>query len=170
MEKVLYQAYKSNIKNGDLLAFRGKGLKAYLIRTFTRSEYSHVGIAYNPAGRVLMLDTIQNTGVRLSPVSQLLHCQPVVIHTKINWEAQIEELAFAEFGKEYSTLDALRASLGLKTKSCNGWQCAEYVCAVLKKAGLNLKGILPGTLVQDVLNAVPGSKEIALLDKKSLED
>ena len=45
--------------------FSGTGLYAWLIRTGTGSDWSHVGIAYWISGRLLIFESIEGHGVRI---------------------------------------------------------------------------------------------------------
>ncbi len=69
-KRLTYATARDQIKTGDLIAVRGgKGLAAWLIRTITRSPYTHTGVAFWLAHRLLIAETQQGPA-SLVPVSQ----------------------------------------------------------------------------------------------------
>jgi len=98
------------------------------VRIFTRSEYSHVGIAWAVGGRVLVLEAVSK-GVRIFPLSLLLPCYWIPLG---KWSAEIEERALSQVGKPYSRWQAILGGLGrLQGGADERWQCAEYVATSL---------------------------------------
>ena len=127
-----YSDARPNIKSGDLIAFRGRGLFPWLIRAVTRSAYDHVAIAWVAGGRVLLLESrIAHGGVTIQrALSQALPDGATWIPTGAVWDADHEERAFAPLGQPYGWVDMLRAGLGLRATS-RGYQCAEYAAQIL---------------------------------------
>lgn len=129
---MIYEKLRSAIRSGDLVLYRGRGLGAWLIRTWTRSEWSHCGIAWRIGGRVLLLEASPLHGVRAIPMS---HRPPDRwLSTTANWTGTVEAVALELLGQPYGWMDAIRAGFGLATSETGGYQCAEYAAAVLSAA------------------------------------
>ena len=133
-----YIEYRSKIKSGDLLAWSHRGfsswydLKLQLIRYATRSEYVHVGIAWNFQGRVFVIEAV-DPYVRIVPLGNLLPCY--IVPLNLPWSKETENLAMSYVGKgEYSQVEAIKALFG-KNKS-KYLQCVEFARILLESEGL----------------------------------
>ena len=151
---MLYDEIRDKIRPGDLIAFSNEkwgskaDLQTQIVRIFTRSEYSHVGIAWPIGGRVMILEAVVPR-VRIFPLSYLLpfYWMP----TQAPWSNDVEEYALARVGESYSKLEAIRGFFGL-TRDNRRWQCAEYVRSILNRAGVPLDGPdTPTALVQEIM-------------------
>lgn len=146
-----YSEVREKIKSGDVFAWTHKGwgswydIKIQIVRLFTQSEYSHVGVAVCWAQRVFILEAVAS-GVRLHPLSKEV---PFYwIPTESKWEYDVESFAISQLGNEYSTWQAILAFLGkLHSGADTTWQCAEYTQAILKRLGLELPGNATPTAV-----------------------
>lgn len=144
-----YEDAREQIKTGDLLAWSHGGwgswhdIQVMLVRAFTRSEYSHVGLALVGAGRVFILEAV-GAGVRLWPLSREL---PFYwIRRQRAPGAEAIDFAFDRLGDGYSKLQAIRAFLGsLRLGEDDRWQCAEYVLRVLEADGEILTNVATPT-------------------------
>ena len=65
-----YTAARDLIQDGDVLAFRGTRLFSRLIKLWTRSRVSHVGIACWMHGRLTVVEALEPGGVRVYPLSR----------------------------------------------------------------------------------------------------
>lgn len=136
-----YQNIRSKIKTGDLVFFSNRGWKTWsdiesqIVRFFTRSNFSHVGMAYVQSGRVLILEAV-GTGVRLHPLSDRLPGHLAVNPKQLDKHA--EYWAFAQIGKPYeSKLRMVWDYIFNKNVSSEKerFQCGEYVNQILKENG-----------------------------------
>lgn len=140
-----YQDVRPLIKSGDALAWTHRGwgswhdIKIQLVRMFTRSEYSHVAVAWVVSGRVFALEAVQPC-VRIYPLSQLgdFYHLPARFRLPI-WTDDVETFALSKVGQPYSQWQAVLSFFG-KTKSDSNWQCAEYAKAVLGAAEVKVYG------------------------------
>jgi len=131
MVKLTPQAYpnhRNSIKSGDVLAFGGNSWGARVIKAWTHGDYSHVGIAWVVGGRVLVLEAREGRGVVASPLSRRLGCD--LYPANASWDSRMQARALLALGEPYNLIDALRAGFGIRPNGA-GWQCAEYVSAVL---------------------------------------
>lgn len=126
-----YADIRPRIKSGDVLFFSGTTLKARLVKWWTKSHYSHAGIAWVTDGRVFVLEAVLN-GVRIYPLS---------LETRFNWASSplawsdgAAEYALRKVGKPYSQFLAALAGLGYKMRRDDKWyQCSEYALDILER-------------------------------------
>ncbi len=144
-----YDEARSQIKTGDLLAWSSGSWRSWhdiqvnLVRVFTRSEFSHVGIALVGAGRVFVLEAV-GSGVRLFPLSRALPFWWIRRRAELGAEAV--DFAFDRLGDGYSRLQAIRAFFGTLTSGEDDrWQCAEYVLGILQADGEILTNVATPT-------------------------
>jgi hypothetical protein len=125
-----YLDIRSQIKSGDVLAWSGgsrkslSDIKLDIVRIFTRSEYSHVGIAWVIGERVFVVEAVIPL-VRIYPLSKLTPFY--LIKTPYSWSKEAEEKMLETVGKPYSQWEAIKAFLGLNTKDEKVWECAKLV-------------------------------------------
>lgn len=135
-----YAAARPLIRSGDLIAqSRGDwttliGIKINIVRIFTRSTYSHVGIAWVIGGRVFMLEAVKPR-LRIYPMSKIgdFYLLPM----QARWTEPGENTALENVGVEYSELVAMQAFFGPLDVG-NVQQCAAYALAVYAADGIDL--------------------------------
>jgi hypothetical protein len=135
-----YTIHRPSIRSGDLLAWTHRGLHSWydlevqLVRLFTRSEYSHVGLAWVVADRVLVLEAVRPK-IRIYPLSLLLPCY--WLERMWDWSEGDLEFALSKVGERYSRWEAVKSFFGHVAPGLDArWQCAEYAAAVLEREGL----------------------------------
>lgn len=152
MRPAAYANHRRAIRSGDLLAWSHRGWRSWydwqiqIVRMATRSEYSHVGIAWVTGGRAFVLEAVA-AGVRIMPLSGLLPCYWLPLDAP--WTEGVETAALARVGERYSRWQAVAAWLRLLAPGADRrWQCAEYAWSVLAAAGIALGATLtPAALV-----------------------
>lgn len=153
-----YAEARAEIQSGDLLAWRGESCLGRLVRHWTGSRWSHVGVAWRFRGRLFVLDARHGAGVGLRAVSNVP--KPFDwIKTGVDWSDKAESVALSHLGKPYSYEDFFRAALMVPPGDPWGDICSEYAGRVL--AAVNPKWRLlvefgrttsPGSLVNEVLS------------------
>jgi hypothetical protein len=132
-----YDQFRLHIRSGDVLAWSHRegwfeswhSFKVNLVRLFQMSEYSHVGLAWNIAGRVFVIESV-NPVVRIVPLSNLLPCYHLTGQGGMS-DAQVRR-ALALVGKgKYSEVEAIAAQFGANDLANDKWECAEFVNYVL---------------------------------------
>jgi hypothetical protein len=155
-----YADYRANIKSGDLLAWSHKGwgswrdFKIQMVRMFTRSEYSHVAIAWVVGGRVFVIEAVEPMS-RIYPLSKLGNFYHVPMDAE--WKPSTEEYALSHVGDDYKQLQALKAyfvSLGRNNTS----ECAALTIAIYDKEGIDVGDKATPSAV--VLTAQEAGKEL----------
>lgn len=135
-----YSTARESIRSGDLVAqshgdwTTWRGVKVNLVRIFTRSTYSHVGIAWVIGGRVLILEAVKPE-LRIYPMSRIGNFYLLPLQAK--WCEVAENLALKNVGVEYSELIAIKAFFG-PLEEGDVRQCAAYVLTVFQADGIDL--------------------------------
>ncbi len=119
------------IKSGDIIFFKGKSLWGRLIRWWTKSPYSHVGMALVGFGRVWLLEASETGQVRLIPLSKKGNF--TLVKTGLNFSL-IEDEACLKVGQRYDYLGAIKAAFKL-SRNNQKYYCSELVAELLIKAG-----------------------------------
>ena len=115
------------IETGDLLVWDTTGwsskrdLQLQLVRLFTRSQYTHVGIAYRTKDEVFVVEATP-PHVRIFPLRKLLPVYHVDLHLKLN-EDQLDYL-FKHVGDDYSLLQ-VAMTIFMKPMRDRNWHCVE---------------------------------------------
>ncbi|HJY64543.1 MAG TPA: YiiX/YebB-like N1pC/P60 family cysteine hydrolase [Ignavibacteria bacterium] len=155
-EYIQYLISRKEIKDGDILMYKGKGIISSLIKWFTKSEYSHAGITAWWDDRLMVLEAV-GKGVVTKTLSKNIRDY----HGDIDWytlkteypELQrkaIVKCAQAELGKEYNNRQlykiALNKIFGIefsrydRERRSRKLFCSQYVSMVyFKSIELDLK-------------------------------
>jgi len=114
----LYEDVRNQIKDGDVLMYRGKSWESRIIMLVTRSKFSHAGIAVWWNQRLMVMEAI-GKGVVVRPLSLSVqkYYGDVELYTAAEEIPDVDRLkmitlAQQELGKEYATWKA--TLLGLK--------------------------------------------------------
>lgn len=159
-----YTKQRSNIKSGDVIAWRGKGFWSFVSRVITKSPYGHLGIAWLAGGRVFVLECYQKKGVTISALSSKLEADHFPLNVK--WCLAVESLALEEFEINKKRKGFFKRIFSKETVQPNKWTSAEFAVAVLNKAGITVTSNLPGFLTRELRNHIrPGSSITRLLKK-----
>ena len=135
-----YSTARPLIQSGQLVAqshgdwTTWRGIKVNLVRIFTRSTYSHLGIAWIVGGRVFILEAVKPK-LRIYPMSKIgdFYLLPL----QAAWGEAAENLALKNIGVDYSEIVAMQAFFGpLQVGEVR--QCAAYALAVLRADGIDL--------------------------------
>lgn len=135
-----YRDARPLIRSGDLIAqshgdwLTWRGIKTNLVRIFTRSTYSHVGIAWVVGGRVFVLEAVKPE-LRILPLSKAGDFY--LLSMAAIWKYETEEFALASVGASYSEWAAICAYFE-PLKPGDVSECAAYVREVLLRDGIDL--------------------------------
>jgi hypothetical protein len=152
---VHYAQIRDRIENGDVLLFRGSLLQSRFIQRWTRSVYSHVGLALwiraDGVKRLTVIEAMEGRGVRLFPLSEYLARGDYVDWFAIT-EADIRRekvvaWAMARLGRDYASAWQLLRSFGFVTKRIanrlglptkvdhDRWFCSWFAAQALRAGG-----------------------------------
>lgn len=155
-----YAAARHEIKTGDVIAFRGRGLIAAAIRWFSRGSYTHVGLAVWVESRLMLLESREFKGVRLVMLRREIEGADVAWFRPNNFVtfdvmAGIRDIAWAleNAGTGYNYLGILRYAYRVVPKwlrwvlpsaqtddlSYGNRFCSEFVSAHYRNAGVDLR-------------------------------
>lgn len=151
-----YKENRKKIKTGDLIAFSNGSwtnwhdIQVNLVRMLTRSEYSHVAIAWVVYDRVLLLEAV-GAGVRIYPLSNDLPCYWIPKPTELSDKALTWALSI--MGEKYSKWEAIKAFFGKVNLGHNKlWECAEFVLVTYNLDEEYLKALAtPTSVVKEAL-------------------
>lgn len=71
-KELKYADFRDQIRDGDILLYKGQTFISYLIEIFTKSEYSHAGIAVWWNKRLMVMEAIRK-GVIVNPLRRSVH-------------------------------------------------------------------------------------------------
>lgn len=154
-----YQHIHNKIQTGDVFAFRGTALHSRIIQLWTRSVYSHVGIALwvkaDSLERLCILEALEGVGVRLHPLDICLQ-QCSRDGVVVDWYTvtdptiqrdKIAAYALAQWGKRYASALQFARSFGWFGSLVRRWLglpanreperffCSQLCAAALLHAG-----------------------------------
>lgn len=181
---VEYDDNRGQIRNGDVLLYRGRSLESRLIRWATRSRYSHAGLAVWWNGRLMVMEAV-GRGVVVTPLSKNVSFYPGYVEWFTSVEEipdhqrlQMVEFAQQELGKEYAlwravllgfrrlfkrdveTRDKMRRELRLF--------CSHYVAQAYNAVGRDLKkGVSDRFMSPGDVAASPLLKRVGALRKSA---
>lgn len=150
-----YELYRNQIKDGDILLYKGKSLLSKAIRLLTKSEYSHAGIAIWWKDRLMVLEAT-GKGVFPIPMSKNLKHYKGIVHcfTSKKYIPQVKRtkmmhFAMEEIGKEYSKWKLVVFGYILifgknkdkrdEFRKTNSLVCSHYVAQIYTYSGEDLK-------------------------------
>jgi len=132
-----YRTNRSRISSGDVVLWSGTGIAARIVRWFTKSKWSHVGIVVTWGNRLMVLDSFPFKGTRARPLSSdLKNAYLVKTGAILNHEAK--NFALSQLGRPYSFQNLWKTWLGLDLVK-RQYQCAQYVAEVMRLARINLE-------------------------------
>ena len=144
------------IRSGDLLAWRRDSHSAvsdfliHGIRDLTHSKYGHLGIAWRcHDGVETALFVIEATMPKVRVTTVVPDGDFDCVPMESPWLPTSRKFLLDKIGKTYSSLDAIRAFLGLRLKNDNSFQCVELAHYFYKREGIELEhSFKPGSFVR----------------------
>jgi len=142
-----YATLRPELRTGDVIFCAGQHVFSRLVAWATKSPITHVGIVIrvDELDRVLLLEAVEDFGVRLAPFSDLLRYRGMVFVARSTSVGDLTTAAgwgLDHLAQPYSYLTiarlAARLALGRGRGSdpdATGWICSEYAAAWLALAG-----------------------------------
>ena len=172
-----YLDCRDQIKNGDILLYKGRKTTSRFIQWVIKSDYSHVGIAAWWNDRLMVLEAVEK-GVIATPLSANIkgYAGDIELFTsseEISRKDRIKMIQSAqkELGKEYSTLKMIlfgfRVYFNSQFDTDDSYQqseeyfCSHYVANTYNAVGIDLK--------EDIGDAFMSPKDIANSPKLNLK-
>jgi len=152
---VKYAQVRDQIKNGDVLMYKGRGLVSSVIRWVTHSPYSHAALAVWWNQRLMVMEA-KGQGVIVNPTSRSIrHYRGDVewfsCKKEISEDDRLRMVIFAqeELGKSYGRWKAILLGIKIlfehdlekrdRLKREKRLFCSEYVAQIYNFIGLDLK-------------------------------
>lgn len=130
-----YHEIRDELRSGDIIVASKGNLKSFnnflslLIRIFTASSYSHVGVVIKLGSRCFVVEATPPV-VRLYPLSKLDSFY--VIKMQAEWTKDDENRLFDYIGKPYSDWNSISSYLTGKPLDNGKLQCAQLVSSFYK--------------------------------------
>lgn len=159
-----YTEYRTNIQSGDLLMWETRTVSSFtdfllmLVQKILNTRYSHVGIAVETGGRMMVLEA-DVPEVRLVPISITTDFYHLPL--AIKWRPEYKDFLYKELGKEYSLWSTLKYVFRI-TRTTKTWYCSELAAYFYDAIGFidtDEKGFTPKNLT-DTLIAMTGKQPV----------
>ncbi len=156
LKELKYSVARKDIKDGDILLYKGRGFVSWAVKFFTHSEYSHAGIAVWWKERLMVMEAIRK-GVIVNPLRRSVgRYKGSVEWWSLKEEEEItdgkrdEMIRFAkeELGKDFAFLGLFLFALVIsfviplgkkdRFRRENRLFCSLYVAEIYNKAGKDL--------------------------------
>ncbi len=185
-QKEFYRDVRSQIRNGDVLMYRGRSLQSRLICLITRSRYSHAGLAVWWNDRLVVMEAV-GRGVMVTPLSSNVRhydgrVEWFTSREEIPESERIQLVAFAqrELGKEYATWKAILLGLRIlfnrrveerdRLRREQRLFCSYYVAQAYNATNRDLKkGVSDRFMSPGDIATSPLLRRVAILYKKDLD-
>jgi len=183
MATVEYDVGRPQIKNGDVLMYRGSSLESKIVRWATRSKYSHAGLAAWWNGRLMVMEAV-GRGVIATPLSKNVLSYPGYVE----WFTSVEdipadqrlrmvEFAQQELGKDYALWRAVLLGFRLlfqhdvdtrdKLRREVQLFCSHYIAETYNAVGRDLKkGVSDRFMSPGDIASSPILKKMGALTKR----
>ncbi len=160
VQKLAYTQAKTHIQTGDLLFCSGNYMVSKVIQKFSGSMFSHIGLVFHWNNRIMMLESVEDDGVRVVPVSHYLQNYEntnkpyngtiyIARHKDIENAKQEElhemigtglDLLNRNYDKDEIARIVSRIALGIgKHKDDQEYICSELIEECLKKIGITFQ-------------------------------
>ena len=150
----------AELKSGDLLYWRGTGIKAWLVRHWTHSEYSHVGMYWQNGTNPYVIEADFHLGVIFRPYWS--DPPQAGQHTHLAFDVgAINEMRKVQ-GAPYSLRTAIATVFCVAGKGSQAFMCSELVVRLMEKCGWDWQGYQPTPegVRLGVLNATGNNAEV----------
>lgn len=152
---MLYNEYKDNIKSGDLIAYTTlssytfTGILSFLVKLFTLSRYTHVGIAIELGNRLFLISA-DIPEVKLEPLENTKPFYHVPMN--VDWKPEYTEKLLSHIGERYSVLEAIKGYFNMNNPNDKSWFCTEFVKVFYGDLGYTFSDdMTPCGLMSDIL-------------------
>ncbi len=149
---MLYSEIRPTLKAGDLVLFSGKGFASHVIKRFTLSKWSHVGLVVRLGGAVMLWESDKYgiaKGVQLVELSSKLvrydgdaAVRPLVNPLSTTQEEILRKLRREWQGRPYETseMELIRSAydgpFGRNEEDLSSLFCSELVAGTLQRIGI----------------------------------
>ena len=140
-----YEKIRDSLEIGDLFFASGDYLLSKLIEEFTKSPFSHIGIIFpvKSLERVLLLESVEDYGVRFAPLSKYLNdykdgkpYKGMIVFARVDGldkekMAEIAKFGIDELTKKYDTEEIARIVSRIALNRGKKIRDREYICSEL---------------------------------------
>ena len=151
---ISYQKCRNEIKDGDILMYKGNDITSKVIATFTKSDYSHAGIAVWWNKRLMVMEAVSK-GIIVTPLSANIKnyngdVELYVYKDTISDEDRRKMIICAQddLGKKYNMFGVIWMGIKILFKQKMGHSdtyenpnqmfCSQYVAKIYNSIGIDL--------------------------------
>lgn len=137
------------IKSGDLVTWKGrKGFINNIIRLFTLSEYTHVGIAVVEDDDIYVVEAVSPC-IRKIKLSGRTPFQ--VIPMNVNYDITLDNFLNSIIGRRYSMIQAILSFFNIYIDDDN-WYCTELGYEFYSRVGVKFdKNLTPTRFIRQAM-------------------
>jgi hypothetical protein len=144
---VSYDTARFFVMDGDLIAWKGTAIGSRIIAWWTKSPWTHVGIACWWGPRLMVLESYPGKGTRAHPLSHDLtgaYWTP----TGARWTPEAHGFALDLLDRRYSWTNCWKAAWNMRLVA-REYMCAQYAGELLTRCGVMglPESITPASLV-----------------------
>ncbi len=164
----MYEKTREYMRTGDIIAFSGKGRTSNIIKRFTHSDISHVGIVYCTEGRIKIMESTSLNGMADCETGEFIKgVQVQYLSERLeSYDGQAYWCALNQDANEYPMLEWLQDVHGKRTpydtiqalgagadwidylgfaneEDFSSLFCSELVCKALQLAGVVNREVNP---------------------------
>ena len=148
-----YCCSRHRIQSGDIILWTGRGMPSKVVRHFTKSDWSHIGIAAWFGPRLMVLDSFPFRGTRVKLLSHMLR-NAYWMPSGAQWNDEALGFALDELGKRYGWQNLWKTWLGLDLVA-REYHCSQYAAKILERAGLKFSWPpTPASVARDIGGAI----------------
>lgn len=171
---VLYSRMRSEIKTGDLIAYKTKEIDSffgsilYFYQKILKAKYTHVGIAVRIHERVFIVEATPPE-VRLVPIPLCGDFYYIKTDLEASEERKLSIL-FSYLGNKYSLIDLIKAKFNITNDPSNLY-CSELAQEFYNMFGYlpnRRAGITPESIVKEVVKRSGNEPVKVTIDKGNL--
>lgn len=169
-----YEDFRGEIQAGDIVFTSGNYPVSRVIRHFSGSMFSHVGFLFSWNKRILLLESVEDDGVRTVPLSQYVHDYECCgkpydgriflgRHRRHFSETELEHLlgtAADKLNRKYDKEEIgrilARVTIGIGEPGQNeAYICSEFVDVCFQQAGIRFSRHEEGFIFPEHIAADP---------------
>ncbi len=164
MKQMTFEELRVKAKTGDVISFKGSGIMSWLLKLYTKEEFSHVGFVIwlrfgkETADRMCVFHSEPFGGVVITPLSAEVGSGVTWQATKLNGDEAVG-YALAQWGRRYASawqfvlivspwLRKKWEAWGLTVKSNGKFHCSQLVSEAIAFAH--------GAIPKDAAEMTPG--------------
>jgi hypothetical protein len=175
-----YLDHRSEIKNGDIILYKGSSFMSKAIQYFDKAYYNHIGVAWIPenSGRILTLD-MWSAGLDCIPLSRRMsgYDDFCIMRPKVSTLASIEAIKTSlgmwdgreikyDFGMLLRVVFSKKFGIDIRSSKKNRFICSEFAQYYVHLLDIHTYDDIDMITPQDFMRGKDSNFEVFLDDSK----